>query len=70
MNVLRMLVALLGAMSLYIYPIHAHAQMLRIPVGDKWTLSGMGQVFPVVTAPLLGGEGADRLVSDTASGDG
>ena len=45
MNVLRVLTALLGAMSLYIYPIHAHAQMLQIPVGGNWTLSGMGQVF-------------------------
>ena len=61
MNVRRILVALLGAMSLYIYPIHAHAQMLRVPVGDKWTLSGMGQVFPVVTAPLRGGRGGDPV---------
>ena len=61
MNVLRMLVALLGAVSLYIYPIHSHAQMLRVPVGDKWTLSGMGQVFPVVTAPLRGGDDGDPV---------
>ena len=59
MNVLRILVALLGAMSLYIYPVHA--QMLRVPVGDKWTLSGMGQVFPVVTAPFRGGQASDPL---------
>ncbi|HIL89760.1 MAG TPA: hypothetical protein EYG55_04495, partial [Gemmatimonadetes bacterium] len=46
-------------MSLYIYPVHA--QMLRVPVGDKWTLSGMGQVFPVVTAPFRGGQASDPL---------
>ena len=61
MNVLRVLAALLGAMSLYIHPIHAHAQMLHIPVGDKWTLSGMGQVFPAVTSPLWGGKGGDPV---------
>ena len=61
MNVLRVLTALMGAMSLYINPIHSHAQMLQIPVGGNWTLSGMGQVFPAVTAPLWGGKGGDPV---------
>lgn len=61
MKSVQVLVALLGALSFYIYPIHSHAQMLQVPVGDRWSLSAMGQVFPVVTAPLQGGRSSDAV---------